>query len=60
MKKSFLVFLVAMVLAVAAPPNNFDARVEALRYSLRVSGLAIADFSQGYQDLSFKPVKGSK
>ena len=60
MKKSLLVFLVATVLAVAAPPNGFDARVEALRYSLGVSGMAIADFSRGYQDLLFLPVKGSK
>ena len=89
MKKSLLVFLAATVLAVAVPPKDFDARVEALKYSVGVSGMAvtiveagkttfafdsnvkveavtmkpislIADFSRGYQDLSFIPAKGSK
>ena len=74
---------------VAAPWTDFDARVEALRYSIGSPGMAIAiveagkttftldmddkfervtmktisliaDFSWGYQDLSFILVKGSK
>ena len=42
MKKLLLLFLVASAHAVAAPPAGFDARVEALRHSIGVPGMAIA------------------
>ena len=47
MKKLLLLFLVASAHAVAAPPAGFDARVEALRHSIGVPGMAIAIVEEG-------------
>ena len=38
MKKLWLVFLIATMSAAAAPPTDFDARVEGLRRSIGVPG----------------------
>ena len=38
MKKLLPMFLIAAMPAVAAPPTDFDARVEALRRSIGVPG----------------------
>ena len=52
MKKLWLVFLIATVPAVAAPPIDFDARVEALRRSIGVPGMAIAIVEEGKTTLA--------
>ena len=52
MKKLWLVFLIATVPVVAAPPTDFDARVEALRRSIGVPGMAIAIVEEGKTTLA--------
>ena len=52
MKKFLFLFLVATAHAVAAPPTGFDARVEALRKSIGVPGMAIAIVEEGKTTLA--------
>ena len=47
MKKLLLVFLIATMPAVAAPPPDLDARVESLRRSIGVSNMEIAIVEDG-------------
>ena len=52
MKKLWLVFLIATMSAAAAPPTDFDARVEGLRRSIGVPGMAIAIVEEGKTTLA--------
>lgn len=52
MKKLLLVFLIATMPAVAAPPTDFDVRVDALRRSIGVPGMAIAIVEDGKTTLA--------
>ena len=52
MKKLLFLFLLATVHAGAAPPLGFDARVEALRHSIGVPGMAIAIVEEGKTTLA--------
>ena len=52
MKKLWLVFLIATMSAAAAPPTDFDARVEGLRRSIDVPGMAIAIVEDGKRQRS--------
>ena len=52
MKRLLFLFLLATVHAGAAPPTGFDTRVEALRHSLGVPGMAIAIVEEGKTTLA--------
>ena len=52
MKRLLLLFLVAAAYAVAAAPAGFDVRVEALRQSIGVPGMAIEIVEEGKTTLA--------